>query len=546
MTAADDREDGFHPLGERWEAELESMLEETEYDTELGFEMAEDAQRLVAGELTDAEFHAKYHERVLEEFGEDERPTADAFEADRGESASLLEALASLEGDGEQGRRELLKKLGVGGAAIGLGAMATGSGDAGADAPEARADEADGSTQWGMTLDLEVCDGCLSCVTACSSENNLDRGVNWMYIIAYEDETVSAPDNGQTREYPYLIRPCQHCADAPCEKVCPTTARHTRNRDGLVLTDYDICIGCRYCQVACPYGVNYFQWDEPDVSEEAIVDFHADEEGDHIHDERGRPVGSRAPRGVMSKCTFCPTRQDGHMGDEKVGTAACMEACPPGAIQFGDTNDPTSDASIYAEFPALGRALSALYGLGGGGPSPETVEDQLDELDEDELSVDDLDDLEDLSADQVAVFRAIEILTADFDVDTETDQLRSMGPKIGDVREILELLADAGLDLDDEAVLADLDLGDGDEDDAQERLQAVYGSPESRFRLLEETGTNPNVTYLGNEPGPSAEQVPGPVAYELGYERADGSNPSLVDDRKEVLDESTVDGGFFG
>jgi len=84
-----------------------------------------------------------------------------------------------------------------------------------------------------------------------------------MYVLAFEDGNVESPepDNYESvHDFNFLVRPCQHCTDAPCEKVCPTTARHTRDRGGLVLTDYEVCIGCRYCQVACPYGVNYFQW----------------------------------------------------------------------------------------------------------------------------------------------------------------------------------------------------------------------------------------------------------------------------------------------
>ncbi|WP_331713987.1 4Fe-4S dicluster domain-containing protein [Halobacterium sp. CBA1126] len=117
--------------------------------------------------------------------------------------------------------------------------------------------------------------------------------------------------------------------------MCPVGARHTREEDGLVLTDYEICIGCRYCEVSCPYGVNYFQWGEPDVPESEIDD-------DHQIDDRGRWVGARPPEGVMGKCTFCVDRQDGQMGEEKVGTTACEEACAMDAIHFGDLDDPES------------------------------------------------------------------------------------------------------------------------------------------------------------------------------------------------------------
>nr|WP_231736927.1 4Fe-4S dicluster domain-containing protein [Halobacterium sp. CBA1126] len=148
-----------------------------------------------------------------------------------------------------------------------------------------------------------------------------------MYVFTYEDDHQGDEN--------FLVRPCQHCTDSPCTKVCPVGARHTREEDGLVLTDYEICIGCRYCEVSCPYGVNYFQWGEPDVPESEIDD-------DHQIDDRGRWVGARPPEGVMGKCTFCVDRQDGQMGEEKVGTTACEEACAMDAIHFGDLDDPES------------------------------------------------------------------------------------------------------------------------------------------------------------------------------------------------------------
>ncbi len=76
-----------------------------------------------------------------------------------------------------------------------------------------------------------------------------------------------------------------------------------------MLTDYDVCIGCRYCQVACPYGVNYFQWDDPAVPDDELNE-------DMVYDQRDRRVSSRGPRGVMEKCIFDPARQDGQMGGD--------------------------------------------------------------------------------------------------------------------------------------------------------------------------------------------------------------------------------------
>ncbi|MDZ7731549.1 MAG: 4Fe-4S ferredoxin N-terminal domain-containing protein [Natrialbaceae archaeon] len=116
--SADD--DSFHPMGEEWEAEMEAMLDDTEYDTELGMDIAEDSQRLVAGEMTEQEFHEKYHDAIVAEFGMDDRPNAEEFE-DKG----LIDSLKKLEGDGDVDRREVMKKMGAGAAFLGLGGLAT-------------------------------------------------------------------------------------------------------------------------------------------------------------------------------------------------------------------------------------------------------------------------------------------------------------------------------------------------------------------------------------------------------------------------------------
>ncbi|SDQ58109.1 4Fe-4S ferredoxin N-terminal domain-containing protein [Natronobacterium texcoconense] len=448
-----DRDDPFHPLGEAAEEDFERMLEETEYDAELGMEMARDALRLTKGEIGEEEFYDRYHEDVIEEFGEDERPMAAEIEAARAEDGegAVSEALSTL-GVGSESRRDVMKKMGAGAGVVGLGAFGASQGPDGTDPAAAQdeqedAEDGDG-VQWGMTLDLETCDGCLSCVVACNAEHNWNEGANWMYILAYDDGIVESPDTDEFddfREFNYLIRPCQHCTDAPCEKVCPTTARHTRDEGGLVLTDYDVCIGCRYCQVACPYGVNYFQWEDPPEEAQEMDD-------DMIYDQRDRWVSGAGPRGVMEKCIFDPARQDGQMGEDMVGTTACEDACPPGAIQFGDMNDPESDPQQYLEDTALARAL-------------------------------------------------------------EHD------PEEEDLQEAIEILQDED-DADEEEL-----------EEARTLIESEYGTGDSRFRLLEEYNTNPNVMYIGNEPGPHAEQVEGPVAYD---------DVGMVDNRKNVLDEGTV------
>ncbi|WP_436344414.1 4Fe-4S ferredoxin N-terminal domain-containing protein [Natronorubrum sp. FCH18a] len=532
-----DDEETFHPLGESWQDGLEDALEDTEYDAELGMEMAKDAMRVTEGELSEEAFYDRYHDDVVEEFGEDSRPMADEIEASR-EDGRFEETLSRF-GVGEDSRRSVMKKMG-GAGAVGLGAWgAANSGGNDAESAfvqdeEQEADEPDDTNgdgvQWGMTLDLEHCDGCLSCVVACQAEHDWDQGANWMYILAYEDDTVSSPDADEfesTEDFEFLIRPCQHCTDAPCEKVCPTTARHTRDSDGLVLTDYDVCIGCRYCQVACPYGVNYFQWEEPEVDESEL-------EEDHVYDDRNRPVSARGPRGVMEKCTFCPTRQDGSKGEELVGRTACEDACPPEVIQFGDMNNPNSDPQRYIDETARSRTLVR---LAAAVPEPETLEEELDGEDADLEAI--VDAVEDLDEETIGLMLAVELLRDPDQPEVEGNS--SLVEQEATVTELVTVLEDHGLDLEDEELLIELDLAEEPDEDeefegateelAEERLEAFAGDPDSEFKLLDNIGTDPNVVYLGNEPGPDAHQVEGPVSYD---------DVGQVDNRKDVLDEGTV------
>jgi Fe-S-cluster-containing dehydrogenase component len=362
-------EESFHPMGEEWENQMRAELEDTEFDADLGMQMARDAQRLVAGEITEEEFYAEYHEDVDEEFEVDDRPVLDDLdiddpsELDDLEEGSMLSSLGDidLEAD-DMSRRDVMKKMGAGAAFLGYGAYATHENkqdpvpqDISGISPP---DEDERQNRWGMVIDLERCDGCLSCVAGCVNENGTSTGANWMYVFPYDDE--------DTEQENFLVRPCQHCSNAPCAKVCPVRARHTRSKDGLVLTDYETCIGCRYCQVACPYGVNYFQWGDPDVPMEELEHLEKtpsevqslDEEerqmqlseaNDHVYDHRGKWADSRPPQGVMGKCTMCPSRQDEHT-DNPRGTVACQDACDEAgmsAIHFGDLDDPESRPNEY-------------------------------------------------------------------------------------------------------------------------------------------------------------------------------------------------------
>ncbi|QLK26423.1 4Fe-4S dicluster domain-containing protein [Natrinema zhouii] len=525
-TASDET---FHPLGDEWQDDLEDVLDDTEYDTELGMEMGRDAMRVTKGDLSEEEFHERYHEDVMEEFGEDERPIASPDDIDE-ESESLLSSLT-----GDESRREVLKKgaAGAGFASLGWGAVDQQEPEQPAveDPGEVHPDE--DATQWGMTIDLEHCDGCLSCVTACNAEHQWDEGANWMYVLAFEDGNVESPEPDEyesVHDFNYLVRPCQHCTDAPCEKVCPTTARHTRDDGGLVLTDYEVCIGCRYCQVACPYGVNYFQWDEPDVEREELS-----EEG--VYDYRDRPVSRRAPRGVMSKCVFDPARQDGNHGEELVGTTACEQACPPSVIQFGDMNNPNSDPQRYDENPARARTLIR---VSTGLPSPDDLPSMLEGVDSNLDAVTEA--VDGLTEDSIALAVAVQLTQEDYEEeapagDTLPDQEQT-------ILDVVSVLQDHGLDLTSEETLSQLGLTvdqfEGPSEDvevsdnadvAQERFEDYIDAPEERFELLEGIGTNPNVTYLGTQPGPNAHQVEGPTSYE---------EVDMLDRRQEALDDQTV------
>ncbi len=346
------------------------VLADSEHDTGLGLAVARDAQRVVAGEMTEEEFRRRHHGAYLEAFGVDARPSlddglappdpersrAEASPADRG-PRDIAEPPRPQDTDaGDDGgpgepatvpRRAVLGA--VGGAAIGalfFGEMFRRNASAGeppaqGDAASARGDgtarAAGGGVappgkqlpvQFGMVIDLERCDGCLDCVQACSDENGLSEGVLWPYVLSYQE-----PQDVDPR---FLVRMCQHCTKAPCVMVCPTGARHRRLADGLVLTDYDVCIGCRYCQVACPYGANVFQWSHPAV-------YGGSFQGDG-RDSRGVKVAGDPPMGVMGKCTFCPIRQE---DPERRGTASCVDACAMGALHIGDLNDPESAPNRY-------------------------------------------------------------------------------------------------------------------------------------------------------------------------------------------------------
>lgn len=185
-------------------------------------------------------------------------------------------------------------------------------------------------TRWGMVVDVNRCVGCQTCTIACKHANDTPPGVQWRRVI--DAEYGAFPDV----ERLFLVVGCQHCANPPCVPVCPTGA--TRQRaDGLVTMNYDICIGCASCAVACPYQARTI-----------------------VHDEAwyyGRPtkqetrVAHHERLGVANKCTFCIERIDRAPdldlvpGVDPDVTPACAASCISKAIRFGDLADPSSEVS---------------------------------------------------------------------------------------------------------------------------------------------------------------------------------------------------------
>ena len=193
--------------------------------------------------------------------------------------------------------------------------------------------------RWGMVIDLNRCVGCQTCTIACKHANDTPPGVQWRRVLDVEQGTF--PDV----ERLFLVVGCQHCADPPRVPVCPTGATRQRE-DGLVTMNYDVCIGCAYCAVSCPYQARTIVHETMGYYGEATI-----QERATAHPER---------RGVAQKCTFCKERVDDGLarglvpGVDPEATPACSAACISQAIHFGDFNDPASKVSrLVREQPSL-------------------------------------------------------------------------------------------------------------------------------------------------------------------------------------------------
>jgi len=190
------------------------------------------------------------------------------------------------------------------------------------------------ATRWGMVVDLNRCVGCQTCTIACKHANDTLPQVQWRRVL--DVETGKFPDV----ERLFLVVGCQHCAEPPCVPVCPTGATFQRE-DGLVAMSYDLCIGCGYCAVACPYQARTIVHDQRWYYGTRTV-----QEQQVAHPER---------LGVAQKCTFCVERIDAAAtsdlmpGEDFEATPACASSCIAKAIRFGDFSDAQSEVSQLVE-----------------------------------------------------------------------------------------------------------------------------------------------------------------------------------------------------
>ncbi len=239
-------------------------------------------------------------------------------------------------------RREIVERL----LKIGAGSLVAALASGASLAPLAKAAMASTPKQkfrYGMVIDTRRCVGCRACVVACKAENKTPPGV--YYTVVLSNVIGDRPNDKPV----FMTKPCFHCEEPPCVPVCPVGATFKREQDGIVVIDYDRCIGCRYCIVACPYQARYFDFGEdyPALAEGTpyakvpspeYVQFRVREDG-------------RSPIGNVRKCTFCLHLQDENGQYDQVAGRwpACAKTCTGKAIHFGDFNDPDSEVSRLLE-----------------------------------------------------------------------------------------------------------------------------------------------------------------------------------------------------
>lgn len=225
-----------------------------------------------------------------------------------------------------------------------------------------------GDNKWGMSIDLNSCTGCSSCVTACQAENNIPivgkwqvwrgREMHWLRIDRYFGTNLYNKEAAAAGEIQVVHQPmtCHHCENAPCETVCPVAAT-VHSDEGLNDMVYNRCIGTRYCGNNCPYKVRRFNYLNYSDAVTLIKYPGADRlsESDRaLQNLMMNPEVTIRTRGVMEKCTYCVQRiqnvkiraknEQRKIGPNEI-TTACQDACPTGAIRFGDLLNPASDVA---------------------------------------------------------------------------------------------------------------------------------------------------------------------------------------------------------
>ncbi len=188
-------------------------------------------------------------------------------------------------------------------------------------------------TKFVYAINLSVCNGNGKCVEACHKENNHDRSTHQSYIRVIEMPKGTLDMEQGSTTYTgtvpkddkfYLPVQCQQCDEPPCVDVCPVQATW-KEADGIVVVDYNWCIGCRYCEAACPYHARRFNWKQPEIPAE------------EINPNQSYLSNRIRPAGVVEKCTYCLHRT------RRGQLPACLEACPTGARVFGNILDESSN-----------------------------------------------------------------------------------------------------------------------------------------------------------------------------------------------------------
>ena len=205
-----------------------------------------------------------------------------------------------------------------------------------------------GNKKMVMVIDLSKCRNARECVKGCQKMHFLAPDMQWLKIFLMRD-------NEDTGPY-WFPKPCLHCNNPPCVKVCPVGATFKRS-DGIVLVDNDRCIGCKFCMAACPYSSRVFNWKEPELKPTDM-------------DKKYSPETSVPGKiGTVSKCDFCPDMvREGKL-------PACVSSCPNGVLYYGDENLDTvtngtetlrlkkllNDRAAYRFMEELGTEPSVYY-----------------------------------------------------------------------------------------------------------------------------------------------------------------------------------------